>query len=341
MGVSVKGCGRRTVREWDEPAIGHDRVRPVSGPVTASDTAVDAEPPEPNRAVLEVTESRASQVGDLPVRRALPRRARRTVGAWCFVDHMGPAAIDERGLGVAPHPHIGLQTVTWLVDGEALHRDSLGTEQVIRPGQLNLMTAGRGVSHSEEGTGRYRGGVHGVQLWVAQPSETRDGPAAFEHHAELPQVEIDHATATVLVGELAGSTSPARRDTEHAGVDLDLRAGASGIPLRPHHEHALVVLTGSVLIDGTIVEPGHLAYLGTGRAEIGLTVEHPARALLVGGVPFEEQVLMWWNFVARTRDEILAAHADWTSAADRFGHVASDLPRIEVDPPPWSGLTPR
>jgi redox-sensitive bicupin YhaK (pirin superfamily) len=290
----------------------------VSGPVTESDTATDADLPEPQTAVLEVTESRASQVGDLPVRRALPRRTRRTVGAWCFVDHMGPATVDERGLGVAPHPHIGLQTVTWLLEGEALHRDSLGTEQVIAPGQLNLMTAGHGVAHSEEGTGRYRGGVHGVQLWVAQPSTVRDGPAAFEHHAEVPHVELDHGTATVLVGDFAGAASLARRDSDHAGVDLDLRRGATALPMRRDYEHALVVLTGRVFVDGAAIEPGHLAYLGVGRDELGLTVEHPARVLLVGGLPFDEQVLMWWNFVARTRDEILTAHADWAAAAERF-----------------------
>ena len=156
----------------------------VSGPVTAADTAPVAEhshPPAGNR--VEITESRESRVGALRVRRALPQRARRMVGAWCFVDHMGPAAIDEtHGLDVAPHPHIGLQTVTWLVVGEAVHRDSLGTEQVLMPGQLNLMTAGLGVSHSEEGTGRYRGELQGLQLWVAQPSATRHGTPAFEHH---------------------------------------------------------------------------------------------------------------------------------------------------------------
>lgn len=286
--------------------------------------------------IVEVSESRASQVGELPVRRALPQRDRRTVGAWCFVDHMGPAQLDERGLGIAPHPHIGLQTVTWLLEGEALHRDSLGTEQVIVPGQLNLMTAGRGVSHSEEGTGRYRGGVHGVQLWVAQPSTTRDGLPAFEHHGELPRAELDHAVATVLVGDFGGAASPARRDTDHVGIDLDVRAGDSTLPLRPDHEHALVVLAGSVVLDSTLVEPGHLAYLGAGRDELGLSARAPARAVLVGGRPFDEQVLMWWNFVARTRDEIQVAHADWADGAERFGRVDSTLPRTDVDPPPWT-----
>lgn len=307
----------------------------MSGPVTAVDAATEAESAAAEPAVLEITESRSSQVGAFTVRRALPRRARRTVGAWCFVDHMGPATVDRGGLGVAPHPHIGLQTVTWLLAGEALHRDSLGTEQVIVPGQLNLMTAGHGVSHSEERTGRYRGELHGVQLWVAQPSHTREDAAGFEHHAELPQVELEEAVATVLVGEVAGVASPARRDTDHAGIDLDLRPGRATLPLRPDYEHALVTFAGACVVDGAVVEPGHLAYLGVGRDEITLTTEAPTRALLVGGVPFDEQVLMWWNFVARTRDEIVDAHRDWTVGADRFGHVDSELARIDVDPPPW------
>lgn len=306
----------------------------MSGPVQAAD-APETRPPAVEAAAFKVTESRTSQVGGITVRRALPRRHRRMVGAWCFVDHMGPATVGEGGLGVAPHPHIGLQTVTWLLEGEVLHRDSLGTEQLIVPGQLNLMTAGRGVSHSEEGTGLYRGVVHGAQLWVAQPSTTREGQPAFEHHAELPQVEIDSAVATVLVGELAGASSPARRDTDHAGVDLHLRPGGTSLPLRQDYEHALVVLRGAVRFGGALIEPGHLAYLGTGRDQLTLSAGVPTRALLIGGVPFDETVLMWWNFVARTRDEIVTAHVDWTAGAQRFGRVDSELPRVDVGPPPW------
>ena len=149
----------------------------MSGPVTPADAPPVAAHGDATARSVEVLESRASLVGELTVRRALPRRAHRTVGAWCFADHMGPATVTvERGIDIGPHPHIGLQTVTWLVAGEILHRDSLGSEQVIRPGQLNLMTAGDGVAHSEERTGRYAGEVHGIQLWVAQPSSTRCGP---------------------------------------------------------------------------------------------------------------------------------------------------------------------
>jgi redox-sensitive bicupin YhaK (pirin superfamily) len=174
-----------------------------------------------------------------------------------------------------------------------------------------------------------------VQLWVAQPSSTRDGDAAFEHHGELPRVELGSSTGTVLVGELAGAASPARRDTSHLGVDLDLAPGATTLELDPAHEHALVVFDGDVTVDGRPIAPGHLAYLGTGRDECGLSTTAAARALLIGGEPFGEQVLMWWNFVARTRDEISAARDDWMARHERFGTVRSSLDRIDVGEPPW------
>lgn len=309
----------------------------MSGPVTTRDVPPDGDRPSARPPEVEVTESREAQVGVFTVRRALPRRGRRTVGAWCFVDHMGPAQVTEdRGIDVGPHPHIGLQTATWLLEGEGLHRDSVGSEQVLRPGQLNLMTAGRGVSHSEEATGTYRGALHGVQLWIAQPEETRHGDPAFEHHAELPRLELDGGDATVLIGMFAGARSPARRDTDHVGVDLRLAAGVTTMPLDPGHEHAVVVFDGAVAIDGQPVTPGHLAYLGLGRDELGLRTDDGARALLIGGVPFPEPVLMWWNYVARTQAEISDAHRDWTAGAERFGTVASPLPRIDTGPPPWA-----
>src|SRR3954453_20299445 len=170
----------------------------MSGPVSTADVPADDDTGPPRPSLVEVTESRLADVGGFTVRRALPRREHRTGGAWCFVDQMGPGQVTpEQGLDIGPHPHIGLQTVTWLLRGEVLHRDSLGSEQVIRPGQLNLMTAGAGVSHSEETRGVYEGEVHGVRLWVAQPEATRSGVPAFEHHAELPQVELANGDATV------------------------------------------------------------------------------------------------------------------------------------------------
>lgn len=309
----------------------------MSGPVSTEDVAVAADRGGEGHPPLEVTASREAQVGRMRVRRALPRRARRTVGAWCFVDHMGPVAVsEEQGVDIGPHPHIGLQTVTWLVAGEVLHRDSLGSEQVVRPGQLNVMTAGHGVAHAEEGTGLYRGEVHGVQLWIAQPEATRHGPPAFEHHAALPQVELDAGVATVLTGSLAGVRSPARQDTDLVGIDLALRPGTTVVPVHRPFEHAVVVLDGAVSLDGTPVEPGHLAYLGEGREELALTVRDPTRLLLLGGVPFEAPVVMWWNFVARTRAEVTEARQAWEAQDDRFGPVRSPLDRIPAPPTPWS-----
>jgi quercetin 2,3-dioxygenase len=316
----------------------------VSGPVATDDvaplpetpaTASDQAPSQANGPVVEIAPGRLTQVGSLPVRRVLPQRPRRTVGAWCFVDHAGPVRVEPGvAFSIGPHPHMGLQTVTWLVAGELLHLDSLGSEQLIRPGQLNLMTAGHGVSHAEEDPARAEE-VHAVQLWVAQPAATRDGAATFEHHADLPRLELDHAEVTVLVGAVAGVASPARRDTDHMGVELSLRAPGAVVPLRPEYEHALVVLDGHVTVDGTVVEPGVLAYLGLGREECRFEAAAPARALLLGGVPFPERLLMWWNFVGRTREEVSEARQQWADDNGRFGRVRSSLSRIEVGKPPW------
>lgn len=305
--------------------------------MTAADVGPEPARSAPVTGAVEVADSRSGQVGSFPVRRVLPRRGRRSVGAWCFADQMGPSPVSaERGLDVAPHPHIGLQTVTWLFEGEAVHRDSLGSEQVIVPGELNLMTAGHGVAHSEEGTGLYRGVLHGMQLWVAQPAATRDGPAGFEHHEGLPRLELDSAVATVLVGSLDGVVSPARRDSDLVGADLVLRPGSTMVPAQPAFEHALVVCDGAIVVEGCEVGPGQCAYLGPGRDEIGISGGLSSRVMLLGGVPFDEPLLMWWNYVARSRDEIAQAHAEWISGSERFGLVDSVLPRIVVGPPPWA-----
>jgi hypothetical protein len=310
----------------------------MSGPVGTADAPVSqAQASAVKPACVEITPSRESTVGAMRVRRALPRRERRTVGAWCFADHMGPELVTEtRGLDIGPHPHTGLQTVTWLVAGEVLHRDSLGSEQVIRAGQLNLMTAGQGVTHSEEATGHYRGRLHGAQLWIAQPEATRHGPAAFQHHAELPRVELDNAVVTILVGGFAGAASPARHDTPLVGLDAALGRGRDAWPLQPAFEHALVVLEGEVLVGEQVVRPGELAYLGVGREELVLAAADPARLLLLGGEPFAEPVLMWWNFVVRSRQELDSAWRQWEAGGPRFGRLRSPLARIPAPPPFWA-----
>jgi redox-sensitive bicupin YhaK (pirin superfamily) len=314
----------------------------MSGPVAVEDAAASAEcGVAPRELTLEISPSREARIDGQTVRRALPRRGRRTVGAWCFADHMGPSRIDiGPGLGIGPHPHIGLQTVTWLLAGEVLHRDSLGYEQAIRPGQLNLMTAGNGVAHAEETPVGAPAELHGIQLWVAQPDRTRHGEPAFEHHSELPVIRVGEAIATVMVGEFAGITSPARRDTAHMGAELALRAGSTVAPLRPDYEHAVVVLEGAVRIGDAVITPGNLAYLGEHRQELRLDAEGPTRLILLGGVPFESPILMWWNFVGRTQEEIDAASEAWRLDDGRFGAVASDLARIPAPPTPWAKSAP-
>jgi hypothetical protein len=236
---------------------------------------------------------------------------------------MGPSAIP---MEVGPHPHIGLQTVTWLLDGRVLHRDSLGSEQLIRPGQLNLMTAGAGVAHSEEAAGD--GMLEGAQLWIAQPSSTRHGPAAFEHHEALPEVGIAGGRAVVMVGSFLDATSPARHDSPLMGVELDVVSGE--LPLDPGWEYALIVLRGAAEVEGVHLQPGATGYLSPGRTSIA--VKGPARLLLLGGEPFPEKVLMWWNFVARTPEEIESARTSWETGAGRFAPVGSPLERIAAPP---------
>jgi redox-sensitive bicupin YhaK (pirin superfamily) len=308
----------------------------MSGPVSTRDAPDAPAADVPVTCEVDVIEGRRAEVGGFVVHRLLPQRRRRTVSAWCFADHMGPATVTaEDGLDIGPHPHIGLQTVTWLLHGAVLHRDSLGSEQLIRPGQLNLMTAGSGVSHSEETAGVHSGPLHGIQLWVAQPEATRDTAAAFEHHSELPQVEVVRGVATVLVGAFLGASSPARRDTDHLGVEIDLDTGETSIPLDPHLEYGVIAMDGSVLVAGRPLDPPALGYLGLGRDELRLEVAEPARVLLLGGPPFPEPLLMWWNYVARSPAEILEAHRSWSAGDGRFGRVASPLGPMTAPHPPW------
>lgn len=302
----------------------------MSGPVDP----VDRERGDVPLPGIEAREGRSTAVGGLPVTRVLPTKGRRTVGAWCFVDLMGPAdAEDPDPMEVGPHPHIGLSTVTWLLDGEALHTDSLGTEQVIRPGQLNLMTAGHGVAHAELAA---RPPFRGVQMWVAQPEATRHGATGFEHHGELPQAELGDTEVMVLVGQLAGARSPARADTPLVGAQLTLRGGAATLEVDPTHEHAVVPLDGRVRVGEDVVDLGWVALVppGVDHLEVEGAVDGH-RALLLGGEPLGERIHMWWNFVARSRDETEQAWRDWRDRTDRFGPVASTLDRIEAPTPPW------
>jgi hypothetical protein len=286
-------------------------------------------------AEIEIADSREAQVAGLTVRRSFPRRGRRTVGAWCFADHIGPVVVANGGVPeVGPHPHMGLQTVTWLIEGEALHRDSLGSTQLLRPGELNLMTAGSGLSHAEESTPNYQGSFHGVQLWIALPEATRNSVPEFSHYAELPHVELQASSARILIGEMAGETSPARHDTPLLGADLAID-GRVDLALREDFEYALIPLDGCLSVAGHNLDVGQSCYLAPGRSTVRLESEVGARTILLGGEPFSEPLLMWWNFVARTREEIDSAVASWQADDGRFGTVDSALIRIGSPAPYW------
>lgn len=270
----------------------------------------------------------------MDVARVLPTKGRRTVGAWCFVDLMGPVDAEKPDpMEVGPHPHIGLSTVTWLLEGEALHSDSLGTEQVIRPGQLNWMTAGHGIAHAELAA---KPPFRGAQMWVAQPEDTRHGASTFQHHAALPQVEYGSATGTLFAGSFDGTHAPARADTPLVGVDLALQPGTAVLPTDITFEHAVAPLDGRIRVGDEVVEPGWLALIPAGVDELPIEArDEGTRLLLLGGEPLGERIQMWWNFVARNKEELEQAWRDWRDRTARFADVDSRLERIEAPRPPW------
>jgi redox-sensitive bicupin YhaK (pirin superfamily) len=248
---------------------------------------------------------------------------------------------------VLPHPHTGLQTVSWLLDGEVRHRDSLGSDVRIRPGELALMTAGHAISHAEQSPAVHPRYLHGAQLWVALPDGARDVAPTFEHHRALPGFSSDGLTATVIMGSMGGVISPGTAHTPLVGADLALTSGADvELPLEPGFEYAVLSAAGSAEVEGTPVRPGAMLYLGTGRRTVRLrsTGDQPAgsRLLLLGGEPFEERIVMWWNFVGRSGDEIADFAASWADH-ERFGEVIGfpDDERIDVPPLPPLPLKPR
>ncbi|MFB6832125.1 pirin family protein [Streptomyces hydrogenans] len=293
--------------------------------------------------VRELLSPRRVRLGEsTEVRRLLPNLGRRMVGAWAFVDHYGPDDIaDEPGMQVPPHPHMGLQTVSWLHEGEVLHRDSTGSLQTIRPRELGLMTSGRAISHSEESPRPHARLLHGAQLWVALPDAHRHVEPHFQHHADLPTLTAPGLTATVILGSLDGAASPGTTYTPIVGADLALTAGTeAGLPLDPDFEYAVLTMSGEVHVDGVPLLPGSMLYLGCGRTTLPLRASSDAGLMLLGGEPFEEEIVMWWNFVGRSGDEIAQAREDWEKGT-RFGEVhgygglplsAPELPATPLKP---------
>ena len=266
--------------------------------------------------------AREVALGDLAVVRALPVKGKRLIGPWCFLDRFGPATFSRGGgMDVAPHPHIGLQTVTWLLDGEIVHDDSLEQEAILRPGGVNVMTSGGAIAHAERTPDDNTGRLNGVQLWTALPESDRHGAPSFQHFAEVPRLEPAGGIVRVFSGALAGTASPASHFSELVGADLQVHPRHElTLPLEPQHEHALLVLSGECTLEGQRLEDRVLYYLGTRRPEMCVRSGSGARLLLIGGAPFSETILMWWNFVARTPEEIREARNDW-EAHRRFGDV--------------------
>lgn len=263
---------------------------------------------------------RARDIGDFEVRRALPAAGRRMVGPFVFLDQMGPAEfLTGRGLDVRPHPHIGLATVTYLYEGEIMHRDSLGSVQPIRPGDVNWMTAGRGITHSER-TGpdvRATGGsLFGIQSWVALPKGREDDAPAFVHHGRgsLPTIEAEGKRIRVVAGNLWGAASPVETASETIYADAILDAGAS-LPIDAvHEERAIYTLTGTVTIAGDVFEPGRLLVFRPGD-RVTVTAASPARFLVLGGDPMDGPRHVWWNFVSSDPERIEEAKRRWAAGA--------------------------
>jgi quercetin 2,3-dioxygenase len=300
---------------------------------------------------VDVIEARKAVIGDgTEVRRLLPARPLRTVGAWCFLDHYGPDDVAAGpGMQVPPHPHTGLQTASWLFDGLVLHRDSLGSEELIRPGELNLMTSGRAIAHSEESPEQRPPLLHGVQLWIALPEERRFGDPGFAHHADLPAfTSADGARVTVVAGEYRGERSPAEVYTPLVGLEVALPEGGTvTLPATEGFEYGVMAADGpaSVACPAVTDAPaqigvGTLAHLPAGVPSVTLTSAGPGRLFVVGGVPLRERLVMWWNFVGRSHEEIVAARDAWSRG--EFGEVPGYAGDPLAAPPlPPGELKPR
>jgi quercetin 2,3-dioxygenase len=275
------------------------------------------------RGPLETYPGRQVALGALTVTRVLPVKGKRLIGPWCFLDRFGPHTFDAAvAMDIGAHPHVGLQTVTWLLDGELVHYDSLGSESLLLPGGVNVMTSGGAIAHAERTPARNSGRLDGAQLWVALPDHHRQMAATFQHVDRVPLDEAPGGIVRLFAGGLGGQQSPAMHYSDILGADLQIHAaGSLEIPLETSFEHAVLVLSGDCVIDGQPLQEGVLYYLGANRADARFTSRSGGRLLVIGGPPFPETILMWWNFVARTPQEIADARTDW-EAGRRFGDVS-------------------
>lgn len=302
----------------------------------------DVTSPGPATLLLESRQVPLGGIRGITVHRSLPQRGLPTVGAWCFLDFFDEAGIPMR---VLPHPHIGLQTVTWPLTGEIRHRDTVSSDVMIEPGQLNIMTSGYGIAHSEfssvpDGASEP---LRGVQLWVALPPDAADADPFFEQHSDLPVWQQGGVRARVFVGSLGDAVSPATVFTPLMGADVEIDADTrETIPVDATFEHAVFVIDGAVTVNDVRVVPRQLLHIGDGCASIDITGDADARVVLIGGEPFEEDLVMWWNFVGRSHKDIVSARDDWEAGSSRFGTVPGHGDeRIPAPPLPTVTLTPR
>ena len=272
---------------------------------------------------------------EVDIKRSIPQPALRRIGAWVFVDHFGPTKQVD-GMVVANHPHTGLQTVTWPFAGRVEHRDSVGSIQVLEPGQLNLMTAGSGISHSELSLVDSES-LHAAQLWLALPEAARNQAPSFEHYGELPVISFGTTKATVFIGSLGSAVSPAKIYSPLVGAELQV-SDSTELPLDPAFEHGILLVSGNLTVNGEAVAVDELAYLPVGQSA---QIQGDGVALLIGGEPFTEHIVMWWNFIGRSHAEIVAWREawnaqgeDWPSFEDRVGGwiPAPELPNVTLNP---------
>ena len=282
----------------------------------------------PNGGAIEhIVVPSAKDLGGFQVRRALPAVAKQMVGPFIFVDQFGHAEfVTGTGIDVRPHPHIGLATVTYLMEGEIMHRDSLGNHQPIRPGEVNLMTAGQGIVHSERTGSATRAAGHtlfGLQTWLALPKGAEEGAPTFVHYAReaLPQVEAEGKSVRLIAGALYGARSPVETASDTVYADISLEDGAHLPVGADYEERAIYILQGALWIAGDRFEAGRLLILRPGD-DLSLTAEGPCRFVLLGGAAMDGPRHIWWNFVSSSKDRIEAAKSDWK--AGRFPNVPGD-----------------
>ncbi|MFW2074964.1 pirin family protein [Acinetobacter gerneri] len=278
-------------------------------------------------------EIRSAEIGKgTVIKRALPSRHKRMIGAWCFLDHAGPVTFPQGdGLDVGPHPHMGLQTFTWMIEGTMMHTDSIGSKKLIRPKQVNLMTAGYGISHTEVAP-ESETHMHAAQLWIALPDEKRNMAPQFDHYPELPVVEQDQIEFTVLVGEFMKTQSPVKVHTELLGVDLIAKESTrKKLQLNPRYEYGFLALEGTATVNGHELTDENMVVLEPGISELNIELHQGSRLLLIGGVPFETPILLWWNLVGREQEELRHAREQWINKDARFGSIPDyDGPRLEA-----------